>query len=176
MKRVCLALLGALAITAPALAQTTASPPAERVVQNAVVIAAPAKALWGAFTDPAAYRAWAGGVAAVDLRIGGLFETSYEPAGHVGDPANLRHRIVAFVPERLIVFQNLQAPGLPDEALYRGTAIVVQYEPLGERSTRVTVSHVGFGAGAGYDRLSAFFGRGDAAMLKTLKAAYEKAG
>jgi hypothetical protein len=111
----------------------------------------------------------------VDLRIGGSFEASYDPNGKIGDADNIRHRIVAFTPERLIVFENLQAPGLPGEALYRGTDIVLQFEPLSPTSTRVTVSHVGFGADAAYDPLYAFFKVGDAHMLQTMKAAYEGA-
>lgn len=74
------------------------------------------------------------------------------------------------------MFQNLRSPGLPGEELYRGTAIVLQYEPLGSARTRVTISHVGFGAGTDYDPLYAFFQGGDARMLRTMKAAYETAG
>jgi uncharacterized protein YndB with AHSA1/START domain len=168
---------GALLIGASqAVAQTpvaAATPAADRLLQTSIEIDAPVSTVWKAFSDAAEYRRWAGGVAAVDLRVGGAFEASYEPTGKIGDPDNIRHRIVAFVPERLIVFQNLQAPGLPGEALYRGTDIVLQYEPLGPNRTRVTVSHVGFGGGADYDGLYAFFKGGDARMLQAMKAAYE---
>ncbi len=180
MKPLALALsAGLLVLTAaplgPAMAASAEAPASapDRLLQSSIVIEAPAAALWKSFTDPADYRRWAGGVAAVDLRIGGSFEASYDPDGKIGDANNIRHRIIAFTPERLIVFQNLQAPGLPGENLYRGTAIVLQYEPLGPNETRVTVSHVGFGPGAGYDPLYAFFKAGDARMLQTLKAAYE---
>jgi uncharacterized protein YndB with AHSA1/START domain len=161
----------AIAETPPA---ASAAPAGERLLQTSIEINAPVSEVWKAFTDPADYRRWADGVAAVDLRVGGSFEASYDPAGKIGDPDNIRHRIVAFTPERLIVFQNLQAPGLPGEALYRGTDIVLQYEPLGPNRTRVTVSHVGFGAGADYDGLYAFFKGGDARMLRAMKAAYEQ--
>ena len=171
MKSLALAALLALALQIPV---AHAAVPAERVLETQVVIAAPVGDLWKALTDGEAYRKWAGGPAAVDLRIGGSFEASYDAKGHIGDPGNLRHRIIAYVPERLIVFQNVQAPGLPDEALYRGMTIVVRYEPLGPQSTRVVVDHIGFGQGAGYDRLYAFFQKGDAGMLEAMKAAYEK--
>jgi uncharacterized protein YndB with AHSA1/START domain len=175
MKRLCLAFAAALLLTAPALAADPPTPPAaERLVQTSMVIDASAAELWKGLTDGAAYRRWAGGAAAIDLRIGGVFEASYEPTGHIGDPANLKHRIVAFTPERLLVFQNIQAPGLPGEALYRNSCIVVQYEPLGKSRTRVTVTHVGLGAGPAYDGLAAFFGAADPGMLKTMKAFYEK--
>jgi uncharacterized protein YndB with AHSA1/START domain len=167
-------LLTAATAVAPAMADAPAPMAAERVLTNSIVINAPAAVLWKSFTDPADYRRWAGGVAAVDLRIGGSFEASYDPNGKIGDADNIRHRIVAFTPERLIVFQNLQAPGLPGEALYRGTDIVLQFEPLGPNETRVTVSHVGFGSDAGYDPLYAFFKAGDARMLRAMKAAYER--
>jgi uncharacterized protein YndB with AHSA1/START domain len=161
-----------LALTLAASAH--GQPAGERVLQSSITIDAPAAELWKAFTDPAAYRRWAGGFAAVDLRVGGAFEASYSPDGHIGDPANIRHRVVAFAPDRLIVFQNISSPGLPDDKLYNGTCIVLQYEPLGPAKTRVTISHTGFGEGAGYDRLYAFFKQGDAGALQAMKAAYEK--
>jgi uncharacterized protein YndB with AHSA1/START domain len=160
-----------LALTPAAAAQ--AQPAGERVLQTTITIDAPAATLWKAFTEPAAYRRWAGGVAAIDLKVGGAFEASHAPDGHIGDPGNIRHRIVAFEPSRLIVFQNIASPGLPDDQLYNGTCIVLQYESVGPSRTRVTVSHTGFAQGAGYDRLYAFFQQGDAGMLEAMKAAYE---
>ncbi len=145
-----------------------------RYYEDSIVIDAPAHALWLAFTDTGAYRKWASPVAAVDFRIGGAIEASYDPKGHLGDPQNIKNAFVAYIPDRLLVFRNVQAPdGLPGKDAYPKTIKTVEFEALGPSQTKVTVSGVGFGAGADFDQLYGFFSRGDAGMLATLKTAME---
>jgi uncharacterized protein YndB with AHSA1/START domain len=145
-----------------------------RYYEDSIVIDAPAHTLWLAFTDTDAYRKWATPVAAVDFRLGGAIEASYDPKGRLGDPQNIKNAFVAYIPDRLLVFRNVQAPdGLPGKEAYGKTIKTVEFEALGPNQTRVTVSGVGFGAGADFDRLYGFFAGGDAGMLATLKTAME---
>ena len=144
-----------------------------RYYEDSLAIAAPAATLFRAFSDPAEFRKWASPVSAVDFRLGGILEASYDPAGHIGDADNIRQAIVAYVPDRLIVFRNVQAPsGLPGRAAYPQTVKVLEFADRGDGTTRVTISGIGFGTGADFDRLYAFFQPGDGAVLKALDAAY----
>jgi hypothetical protein len=78
------------------------------------------------------------------------------------------------VPERLLVFRNVQAPdGLPGKAIYGNTAKTLEFQALGPNKTRVTVSGMGFAPGEDYDKLYRFFSRGDGEMLVALKTAME---
>lgn len=145
-----------------------------RLYEDSLVIRAPAQVLWTAFTDTAAYRRWAAPVSSVDFRLGGSIEASYDPKGRLGDPDNIRNVFIAYLPGRLLVFRNAQAPAaLPGREAYPSTVKIVRFEPLGPAATRVTVSGVGFGDGPAFDKLYSFFVSGDAEMLETLKAAYE---
>ena len=146
-----------------------------RFYEDSVVIKVPVKKLWAAFTDQAAYRAWAGvPVSAIDFRLGGVIEANYSPNGHLGDPQNIKNMFIAYVPERLLVFRNVQAPdGLPGKAAYGNTAKTIEFQALGPDETRVTASGMGFGAGEDYDKLYRFFSRGDGEMLVALKTAME---
>lgn len=110
----------------------------------------------------------------VDFRIGGAIEASYDPRGHLGDPQNVKNAFVAYIPDRLLVFRNVQAPdGLPGREAYPKTIKTVEFEAMGPSQTRVTVSGTGFGAGADFDALYGFFSRGDGGMLAMLKTAME---
>jgi uncharacterized protein YndB with AHSA1/START domain len=147
-----------------------------RYYEDSLVINAPAQALWDAFTDTAAYRKWAAPVSEVDFRLGGAIEASYDPKGHLGDPQNIKNAYIAYIPGRLLVFQNVQAPdGLPGKAAYAKTVKTLEFEALGPNQTKVTVSGMGFGVGADFDKLYGFFSGGDASMLVTLKKAMESA-
>jgi uncharacterized protein YndB with AHSA1/START domain len=172
--------------TTPALA--LAEPPAPAVEQvkgtagdgtrfyeDSLIINAPAAKLWAAFTDITVYRQWAVPVSAIDFRLGGAIEASYDPKGHIGDPQNIRNAFIAYIPGRLLVFQNVQAPEqLPGKAEYAKTVKTVEFASLGPNQTRVTVSGMGFADGADFDQLYAFFSQGDGQMLVSLKKAMEK--
>ncbi len=172
---------GAMLVAAspPALAANTVeivegqAPDGTRYYEDSLVIAAPIQKLWAAFTDGAEFRRWSAPVSAVDFRLGGAIEASYDPKGRVGDPDNIKNAFIAYVPGRLLVFRNVQAPaGLPGRAVYGQTVKVVEFAPAGEGATRVTVSGIGFGSGPDFAALYRFFRGGDAEMLKSLSVAY----
>jgi uncharacterized protein YndB with AHSA1/START domain len=145
-----------------------------RFYEDSIVIKAPVAKLWRAFTDGKAYQAWAAPVSAVDFRLGGAIEASYDPKGHLGDPDNIKNAFIAYVPERLLVFQNVQAPHmLPGREAYAKTVKVVEFDALGADETKVTISGVGFGEGVDFDRLYGFFASGDGQLLKVLKTAFD---
>ena len=146
-----------------------------RFYEDSLVIDAPVVKLWAAFTDINVYRQWAVPVSAIDFRLGGAIEASYDPKGHIGDPQNIRNAFIAYIPGRLLVFQNVQAPdGLPGKEDYSKTVKTVEFQSLGPNRTRVTVSGMGFADGKGFDQLYAFFSQGDGQMLLSLKKAMEK--
>ncbi len=145
-----------------------------RYYEDSLVIHAPVATLWKAFTDTATYRRWGVPVSAVDFRLGGAIEASYDPKGRLGDPQNIKNAFIGYLPERLLVFRNVQAPdGLPGHEVYGQTVKIVQFELLGADSTRVMVSGVGFGDGPAFDPLYRFFVEGDGEMLKVLRTAFE---
>jgi uncharacterized protein YndB with AHSA1/START domain len=141
-----------------------------------VVIAAPAAKLWRAFVDPAEFKRWNSPVMAIDLRVGGTLEASYDASKPLGDPDNIKNRIITFIPERLLVLQNVQAPhGLAHADLFQRIVTVVEYEPLGPDRTRVTFSCTGWATDPESAKLYAFFERDDAMLLEKMKAIYETA-
>src|SRR5580698_10874263 len=55
-----------------------------RNLRQSIVIDAPVAVLWSAFVDPAQFKRWNSPVAAIDLRVGGSLEASYDPAKAIG--------------------------------------------------------------------------------------------
>lgn len=150
-------------------------PKGDRALQLSIDVPATARAVYEAFTTSEGFSSWAVPMAVVDLRTGGSIESSYDPAAKPGDPGNIRNRILAYVPDRLLVLQNVQAPpGFPDPALFQGTVSIIELSPLSPASTRVTITNAGYGPGEGYARLYRNFEWGDAYELAELKARFER--
>lgn len=145
-----------------------------KTLQEAIVIEAPVGILWKAFTDANEFKRWNSPVAAIDLRVGGSLEASYDPKKTLGDPDNIKHRIITYLPQRLIVFQNIQAPSaLQNGALFQKTVTVLEYQPLGATRTRVTLSSTGWGADPAFTQLYRFFEEDNAQLLEKMKTVYE---
>lgn len=185
---VLVALALAVAGATPGLAQTFPPPPqgientssvesnGNRVLQLAVIIHAPPSAVWAALNSAEGWRSWAAPVAQVDFRVGGVIETSYNAQAHIGDRANIRNEIVAYVPERMLAIRNVQAPpGFEPAAAFQRTVTVIELAPTAD-GTRVTLTNVGYGPGHEFDSAYRHFEWGDAVSLDALRQRFEGAG
>lgn len=162
----------------PDVRDTSVTDPAgPRMIEQSVEVKAPVATLWKAFTDTQTYRSWGAPMAEITPGIGGHMEVVLDPKRKLGDPANLRHEILAYAPERLLVFRNVQAPpGLPGGEVYGETRIVLEFQPVDTGWTRVILRQTGYGQGAAYDALWGFFRPHNAEMLESLKTHFETAG
>ncbi len=142
------------------------------VLRLSADIEAPPARVFAAFTDPALMKRWMVKMAVVDLRQGGMIEDSYEAGAHPGDPENIKNQIIAYAPDRLMVFRNVQAPkALPGREAFAKVVAVLQVGDLGDGKTRLTITQMGVPAG---DKdLYRFFLQGNALELRQLKAAFE---
>jgi uncharacterized protein YndB with AHSA1/START domain len=137
---------------------------------RAVIPAAPA-AVWDAWATTDGFRSWAAPVAAVDFRLGGTMEASYDFAAKPGDRDNIRNQIVAFVPGRMFAIRNVQAPAKApfDVDAFQSLHTVVLLEPGGTTATRVEVVMPGVGTGPAYDSVYKHFEWGNAYVLDSLR-------
>jgi uncharacterized protein YndB with AHSA1/START domain len=147
----------------------------ERVMRLSIEVAADPARVWHVFSTADGWRALGVKTAYVDFRQGGVIETSYKAGTPKGDPDNIKNQVVAFAPERLLVFRNVQAPrSFPNAALFARVTSIVEIEPLAPGRSRVTLSGDGYGAGAGFDDLYAKFLGGNAYTLVEMKDVLEK--
>jgi uncharacterized protein YndB with AHSA1/START domain len=152
---------------------SSASAAGERTMQLSVVVPASRAEVWAAFTTSDGYRSWATPLASVELKVDGIIETSYDAAAKLGSPDNIRNQITAYVPERLLVMRNVQTPtGFPNAAELARTAVIIELEALDTRSTRVTLTGVGYGPGPKFDELFRMFEWANSYSLAELKARF----
>ena len=144
-----------------------------RMLRDTVTIQAPPSVVWKALTDQGQYRAWVAPVSFIDLRVGGAVEVAFDPKGKAGDPGNLKQEIVADLPERLLVFRNVQKPG-PGGPAYRQLAIVLELTSAPHGATEVSLSQVGYRSGPAFDSMYGFFRTHNPEFLASLKAFAER--
>jgi len=157
----------------PAVAMSEATAPdGTRSLSHELTVPAPVDQVYAAFATAEGWRTWAVPHAWAVPGEDGLMETSYAPNARLGDPANIRQRFLAKVPNRLLVFRTVQfPPGFADAAAYARTTGVAEFEAVGG-GTRVRLTGSGYPAGAEGDRLMAFFREGNRTSLEQLRARF----
>ena len=174
----CVSLLCMMPMPVQSAAKDTSFKDADghRVQQLELDIAAPVAKVWWALTTSEGFRTWAAPVAQVTLGNDGMIEASYRMTGKIGDPDNIRNRIVAYVPKRLLVLRNEHAPrGAPFSAeAFTKIRTVIELQDLGGGRTRVTESSVGYGEGKDFDSVYSHFRSGNAEEFDLLEKSLTK--
>ncbi len=161
-KRLILAAAAVTALTAaappdPVHDTSFKEPNGQRVLQLYADIAGTPQCVWNSFADEQGIKDHGVKLAHVDMRNGGTIEEGFSETAKLGGNETIRHHIIAYLPQRLLVLQNeVTPPGPPHAELYRNIVQVITVEPRGKK-TRLTISHTGYGDGADYDQLYAFF-------------------
>ena len=154
-----------------------AAPDGTRVMRHEIVVPASAADVYHAFTTAEGWRTWAVPFAQLTpaLGVGAVMETSYNPAAKSGDANNIKNKVLAYIPNRLFAFQVVQAPqGFKHADLLVQVFTIAELEPIGKRRTRVKLSMLGYGSGAAFDELYAFFAKGNAWTVQKLAERFEK--
>ncbi len=170
-----LLLLAAPAVAAepPTVKDTSyREPGGARVQQSEIVVPVPPAKVWDAFMTDAGFMGWAAPVAHVTPGNDGMVEATYRLSGTIGDPDNIRNRIVAYLPGRMLTLRNEHVPkGAPFKPEFiEKIRTVILLDDLGDGGTRVTIAGVGYGEGAGFDEMYTHFSAGNAEELASLAA------
>ena len=153
----------------------TVPPPAvgqggdNRLVHEGVV-AAPLKDVWTAFTTKEGQESWMTAHSEIELKVGGLMRTNYDPKGAIGDPKTIENTITSYDPEHMLSIMVTKAPeGFPFPNAVKGMWTVIYLEAAGPRTTRVRIVGLGFGGDEESKKMRAFFDHGNAYTLKKLQ-------
>ncbi|MEM6795511.1 MAG: SRPBCC domain-containing protein [Acidobacteriota bacterium] len=153
-----------------------AAGPGVRSLEVSETIAASPQSLFAAFSSREGFLAAYGPErteirANIDLAIGGRYEWLFD--GKIGSN---ECQVLSYVPDRMISF-TWNAPVAQGENRHKRTWVVVDFAPAsaeGEaESTRVRLTHLGFGEGPKWDETYAYFQEAWSFVLATFKKNFE---
>lgn len=138
----------------------------DRVLRHEAVMSAPVARVWRAFTTVDEMRFFIAPVIAIDLRPGGLWESSYDPDAKIGTPGNIQNEILSFVPEKMLSIRiRATPPRFPHPEVGKSVWTVLWFEDIGGGKTRVTVEMLPWKSGPEADLLYGFFDAGNEITL-----------
>lgn len=169
-----LVLLGCLTVAASQAAETPATP--AQSAQSQVTegfVNAPVAEVWRLFTTSEGYKITGVDKAEVDLRIGGLIRTHYDPKGALGDPETIVNEVLAYDPERMLAMRIKQPPA---SFQYRdavaGTWTVIYFTASGKDMTHVRIVGLGYRDDPQSQAMRHFFEQGNRATLDQIAKRY----
>jgi len=165
-----LALAGASSVAGQEVADSSyVAPDGRRVLHQSAVVDAPIDSVWSAFTTSEGLRSFVAPVAAIDLRIGGRWEASYDAAARIGDSANIVNEILSYLPRRMLSIRVRRAPpGFPYPGAVKELWTVIELREIPDGRVRVATSMAGYRSGEPWDDLYAAFRRDNAIVLRRL--------
>jgi len=160
-------LIAALLVGAAGIAQS-----AERSIDKQVEVAATLDQAWDAWTTRDGITSFFAPEANVEPRAGGAFQIYMDPLARPGLKGADDMRFMAMQPKKMLSF-DWNAPPHLAEARQQRTFVVVRFEPLSDRLTKVTLHHTGWGDGGEWDQTFAYFDRAWTAVLGNLKKRFD---
>jgi len=145
---------------------------AERALDKEVVVNATLDQAWDAWTTREGITSFFSPDARVEARVGGPFQIYMDPGGAPGMKGADDMRYLALQPKKMLSFDWNAPPHLP-EARQQRTLVIVRFEPLAEKSTKVTLHHVGWGDGGEWDKAYAYFDRAWTGVLNNMKTRFD---
>lgn len=139
------------------------------------IVAAPVAEVWKAWTTKAGLESWLAPHADIDLRVGGLMRSTYDPKGRLGDAGTIENRLLAVERERLLTIQVAKAPDdFPFRPIVSSMKTTLTFEPTADNRTLVRISATGFTDEVESQRMKNFFSRGNARTMTQLQERFQK--
>ncbi len=135
---------------------------ADQPLVHSVVVDAPVKEVWKAYTTTSGITAWMVPKGEVALRVGGHIRTSYSKESNLTGPDVIENTILAFDPEKMLSIKCTRTPDqFPFKKAMESVWTVLYFKPVSERRTEVVCRMIGFDRTAESVQMKNFFREGN---------------
>jgi uncharacterized protein YndB with AHSA1/START domain len=138
-----------MAAMTPAMAE-------ERQIKVSVTVPATPEQVWALWTTDEGVRSFFAPGSHIDLKVDGAYEIYFAPSAPAGKRGADGMRLLAVEPYRRLAF-TWNAPATQSYVRAQRTMVSVDFDRVGEDSTRVTLRHIGWGTGPEWDEAIGYF-------------------
>ena len=154
-------------LVSTAMAAASVAHAAEPAIELTVQVKAPVSAVWHAWTTSDGIASFFAPEANVQARPDGAFHIFMDPYGQPGLKGADTMQILAIEPEQLLSF-TWNAPPHLAQARAQRTVVILRFLPEGD-STRLTLTHLGWGSTGEWPQAKAYFEKAWPNVLKNLQ-------
>ncbi|PKK82351.1 MAG: hypothetical protein CVT49_14025 [candidate division Zixibacteria bacterium HGW-Zixibacteria-1] len=143
----------------------------DKILKKEITVPATIERVWDAWTTSEGAATFFSVHNKIDLRLGGPYEIYFNHEAAYGQRGSEGCHILSYLPKQMLSFE-WNAP--PDFGPLRRqhTQIILQFEPVGTDSVKVTLAQIGWGVGAEWERLYEYFDRAWGYVLENLRKSF----
>lgn len=139
-------------------------------LRHEVVVEADRETVWDLFTSKAGLESWVTPVAWVDLKAGGIMETSYDPNAKPGDANNIKVKFEKLKPGWSYTGRNIQSPANTEFGpVLKDIPSTLRLEEQSDGKLKVIIIMSGFNQSEAHQNVLTFFKQGNQWYLDRLK-------
>ncbi len=144
----------------------------DKVLQKEIIIKAKLEDVWNAWTTTEGVKSFFSENALVELRVGGPFEIYFLMDRPYGERGSEGCRILSYFPMEMLSF-DWNAPPQFGELRTQHTQVILKFTPLDDNKIRINFYQHGWGKGANWDELYAYFDKAWDRVLENLRKRFE---
>lgn len=135
----------------------------EKVLQLSIIVPIERPEVWKLFTTDTGLTKWIAPVATINMKIGGWIRTNYDEKGSTDDATAIQLDIINYLENELLTLKVNLNDNFPPEAIKEDKNLqeIIQFIDLGNGTTKIISSMVGWGKGSYWDKTYSFFERGN---------------
>lgn len=126
------------------------------MIRKSVDVNAALDNAYEAWTTDEGVRSFFAPGSSIELAIGGKYELYFDPKGKPGQKGSENCKILSFLPGEMLSFTWNNPPSIP-EIRNEHTWVVIFFQPLEEKKTRITIVHLGWQAGESWQKALQYF-------------------
>lgn len=135
----------------------------EKVLQLSITVPLRMSETWDLFTTQKGLEQWIAPVVKVKLKTGGYIITNYDKTKSAEDSSSIRLDIINYLENKLITLKVNLTNAFPEKVRKEDKNLqeILQFADAGEGKTKIISSMVGWGTGPEWDKVYAFFEKGN---------------
>ncbi|MCK7490462.1 MAG: SRPBCC domain-containing protein, partial [Comamonadaceae bacterium] len=146
---------------------------AERAIDKEIVVAATLDEAWDAWTTREGIVSFFAPDAVIESCVGGAFHIHIDPTAPAGQKGAGDMRFMALQPKKMLSLRLERAAAACRRRARSAPSSSCASSRVGERQTRVSLHHTGWGDGGDWDKASAYFDRAWGNVLGNLKKRFD---
>jgi uncharacterized protein YndB with AHSA1/START domain len=128
-----------------------------RRLSKSVDVDASVEEIWKAWTTEPGARTFFAPAARIELSIGGRYEPLFDEDAPEGLQGGEGLQVLSYLPHRMLSFTWNAPPQYPTIRAKYHAWVVLQFDPLPGKRTRVHLDHLGWGKGGGWNEVFTYF-------------------
>ncbi len=144
-----------------------------KILKKETFVPAPVADVWSAWTTTDGVKTFFAPEAKIELSIDGAYELYFDLEAPAGQQGSEGVTVISYLPEEMLSFNWNAPPDFPEIRKER-TWVVVGFSAVDQSSTKVKISHLGWGETKQWDQVYAYFDRAWDIVLSRLKERFEE--